>query len=174
MRTLRLISDAANRLALAACIACLLAMLAISFAGFFYMALIGEALSWTYSLARLFVPWLGMLSISVAFKAGEHVAMGMLVHVVPAPAGRALQRLSLAAIALFAAMLLWYGWEFFIQSDQYYMVSDQLQVHHRWVSACVPITGLLLLLHLPCGTQLLEAPALDTSIEDNGLPGAVR
>ena len=45
--------------------------LAISFIGFFYMAVTGEALSWTYSLARLFVPWIGMLSITVAFKAGE-------------------------------------------------------------------------------------------------------
>ena len=30
------------------------------------------------SLARLFVPWIGMLSITVAFKAGEHVAIGMI------------------------------------------------------------------------------------------------
>ena len=70
MHALRTLSDAVNRLAIAACVACVLAMLAISFAGFFYMALTGQALSWTYSLARLFVPWIGMLSITVAFKAG--------------------------------------------------------------------------------------------------------
>ncbi len=165
MHALRRLSDALNRVAIAASIACVLAMLAISFVGFFYMALTGDALSWTYSLARLFVPWIGMLSITVAFKSGEHVAMSTLVRMVPAPFARALQLLSLMALGLFAAMLLWYGWDFFVESNQYYMVSDQFQVHHRWVSACVPITGLLLLLHLPCGGRLLDAPRLDLSTE---------
>lgn len=170
MHALRRISDALNGAAIAFCIACVLAMLAISFIGFFYMAVTGQALSWTYSLARLFVPWIGMLSITVAFKAGEHVAMNMMLRLVPAGVARALQYASLVAIGAFAAMLLWFGWQFFIESSQYYMVSDQFQVHHRWVSACVPVTGLILLLHLPCGTRLLEPPHLDLSADEPAPP----
>ena len=149
-------------------------MLAISFAGFFYMALTGQALSWTYSLARLFVPWIGMLSITVAFKAGEHVAMNMLVRSVPPAATRLLQWLSVAAVAVFAVLLVWYGWIFFIESNQTYMVSDRIQVHHRWVSACVPVTGLILLLHLPCGTRLLEPLHLDLTTDEPPVAAADR
>ncbi len=170
MHALRALSDVVNRLAIGACIACVLAMLAISFAGFFYMALTGQALSWTYSLARLFVPWIGMLSITVAFKSGEHVAMNMLARSVPPAAASLLQWLSVAAVGVFAALLVWYGWTFFIESNQTYMVSDRIQVHHRWVSACVPVTGLILLLHLPCGTRLLEPLHLDLTTDQ--APGA--
>ena len=31
-----------------------------------------------------------------------------------------------------------------------------IQVDGRWVSACVPITGLILLIHVACGLDLLE------------------
>lgn len=174
MHALRTLSDAVNRLAIAACVACVLAMLAISFAGFFYMALTGQALSWTYSLARLFVPWIGMLSITVAFKAGEHVAMNMLVRRVPPAAARLLQWLSVAAVGVFAVLLVWHGWIFSIESNQTYMVSDRIQVHHRWVSACVPVTGLILLLHLPCGTRLLEPVHLDLTTDEPPVPAADR
>jgi TRAP-type C4-dicarboxylate transport system permease small subunit len=111
---LRRLSDALNRAA-------------ISFIGFFYMQGTGEALSWTYSLARLFVPWIGMLSITIAFKGGEHVTMNLLLGLVPAALTRAMQWASVGLIGLFALLLLWFGWDFFLGSNQYYMVSDQIR-----------------------------------------------
>lgn len=153
---LRALSDRVNRLVVAFCVACVLAMLSISFIGFFYMIVTGAALSWTYSLARLFIPWVGMLSITVAFKGGEHVAMSMLLRVLPARLALALRYASLGLIALFALLLVWFGWDFFISSRQIYMVSDQIQIHGRWVAACVPVTGLVLLVHLADGLNLLE------------------
>jgi TRAP-type C4-dicarboxylate transport system permease small subunit len=157
MRTaLKTLSDQVNRLTTAFCVACVLAMLSISFIGFFYMMVTGAALSWTYSLARLFIPWIGMLSITVAFKAGEHVAMSMLVRLLPAGLALVLRYASLGLIALFALLLVWFGWDFFISSGQMYMVSDQIQVHGRWVAASVPVAGLILLLHLADGLKLLE------------------
>ncbi len=148
-------SDALNRAVTVACVACILAMLAISFVGFFHGIATGEALSWTYSLARLFIPWIGMLSITVAFKGGEHVAMGMLADLAPAPLSLALRWASLGLVGVFALLLLWYGWEFFIGSSQVYMVSDQIRVHARWVAACVPVTGAILLVHLSSGLDLV-------------------
>lgn len=153
---LKALSDRVNRLVVAFCVACVLAMLSISFIGFFYMIVTGAALSWTYSLARLFIPWLGMLSITIAFKGGEHVAMGMLVRLLPARLALALRHASLILVGLFALLLLWFGWDFFVASRQIYMVSDQIQIHGRWVAACVPVTGLVLLVHLASGLALLE------------------
>lgn len=152
-----------NRCALFVCVLCVLAMLSISFAGFFYMAVTGEALSWTYSLARLFIPWIGMLSITVAFHSGEHVAMNILARLVPAPLVAVLNATVLASIGVFAALLLWFGWQFFATTTQIYMVSDKLQIHGRWVAACLPVSGAILLVHLVNGTRLLKPEQDDAS-----------
>ena len=157
----RAISDRLNRGVIAVCVVFVLAMLSISFIGFFYMVVTGAALSWTYSLARLFIPWIGMLSITVAFKSGEHVAMAVLLERLPAGLGAVLRYVVLAVVALFGLLLVWFGWEFVVNSTQYYMVSDQLQVHHRWVVACVPVTGLILLVHLASGLDLLTPRIVD-------------
>ena len=161
---MRTISAKVNKAALVCCILCVLAMLSISFAGFFYMLLTGDALSWTYSLARLFIPWIGMLSITVAFYGGEHVAMNILQRLVPSSMVIPLQVVSLVSVAVFAGLLLWLGWQFFVSTTQYYMVSDQLQIHGRWVAACVPVSGAILLIHLTNGAQLLKP-------RDDELPG---
>jgi TRAP-type C4-dicarboxylate transport system permease small subunit len=150
-----------NMVALMASVACVLAMLSISFAGFSYMLLTGDALSWTYSLARLFIPWIGMLSITVAFHDGEHVAMNLLARLLPASMVTMLRYASLAAVAVFAGLLLWFGWQFFASTTQYYMVSDQIQIHGRWVAASVPVSGAILLVHLVNGTAILEPVVTD-------------
>lgn len=157
------LSNSINRFALLCCVLCVLAMLSISFVGFFYMAVTGEALSWTYSLARLFIPWIGMLSITVAFHSGEHVAMNLLARLVPAPLVALLNVAVLVSVGVFAALLLWYGWQFFASTTQIYMVSDQLQIHARWVAASVPVSGAILLLHLVKGTRLLTPGRDQTS-----------
>lgn len=151
----RRFSDRVNAAALFACVGCVLTMLSISFIGFFYMLVTGEALSWTYSLARLFIPWIGMLSITVAFHGGEHVAMNLLERLLPPLLATILRYASLAVVAVFASLLLWFGWQYFSSTTQYYMVSDQLQIHARWVTACVPVSGAILLVHLVNGTAIL-------------------
>ena len=152
------ISTKLNQAVVAVCVACVLAMLGISFTGFFYMIVTGGALSWTYSLARLFIPWIGLLSITVAFVRGEHIAMTSLLAVLPARLAMILQRVNLILVAVFAVLMVWYGWLYLSNSTDYYMVSDQIQIHARWVVACVPVTGAVLLVHLLCGTDLLRTP----------------
>src|SRR5690625_7345915 len=56
------ISRVVNQVATAFCVGCVVAMLGISVIGAFYMVITGDALSWTYSLSRLFIPWLGLRS----------------------------------------------------------------------------------------------------------------
>lgn len=159
---LQALSDRLNRWVIGICIIFLLVMLAISFVGFLYQLLTDTALSWTYSLARLFVPWIGMLSISVAFKHGEHVAMGVLVHRLPPAVITAISYVNIAIIGLFALLLIWFGWQFFVSTTHYNMVSDQLQIHNRFVAACIPVTGLIMLCHLVSGRQLLDLTSINS------------
>jgi len=162
---LRAFSDGLDRLVTRFCIGCLLIMLAISFGGFFYQLITGAALSWTYSLARLFVPWIGMLSITVAFKRGEHVAMGALVTVLPSRVATWIGYANVVVIGVLALLLIWYGWAFFVSTTHYNMVSDQIQIHNRFVAACIPVTGLILLVHLVNGLHLLDLADAEAEVE---------
>jgi TRAP-type C4-dicarboxylate transport system permease small subunit len=145
-----------NRAAIVVCITCVVAMLAISFAGFTYTVLTGGALSWTYSLARVFLPWIGMISITIALYSGEHVAMTILVKLLPKPLLRVFAVACLVVIGVFALLLVWYGWQFFINARQTYMVSDMIQIPQYYTAVAVPLTGVITLLHLVNGYGLLE------------------
>ena len=161
----RAASDRLDRVVIGVCIACFLIMLTISFVGFFYQLVTGAALSWTYSLARLFVPWIGMLSITVAFKHGEHIAMAVLLQTLPTRVVTIISYANVVLIGVFALLLVWFGWQYFINATHYNMVSDQIQVHQRFVAACIPLTGLVLLVHLGQGLDLLELSSPEAEAE---------
>jgi TRAP-type C4-dicarboxylate transport system permease small subunit len=151
------VSDVLNRVVVAVCVGCLLVMLGISFIGFFYTLVSGDALSWTYSLARLFIPWIGLLSITVAFKRGEHIAMTSLLGLLPATVVSVLAMVNRAVLILFSVLLVWYGWRYLESSTDYYMVSDQIQIHSYWVAASLPVSGAILLVHALTARRAAEA-----------------
>ncbi len=166
------VSAGLDQVVMVVCIGCILVMLGISFVGAFYMAVTGDALSWTYSLARLFIPWLALLSITIAYRAGEHIAMASLLQVLPAGLRAALRVVNLGVAALFAGLLVWYGWAYAIRSRQLYMVSDQIQIDGRWVAAAVPVTGAILIVHMLCGRLMTEAaPGLHEPLAGDDLDG---
>ncbi|MDZ7843034.1 MAG: TRAP transporter small permease [Gammaproteobacteria bacterium] len=156
LKTARQLSAIVNQAAIVICVVCVLSMLAISFIGFLYTLVTGGALSWTYSLARVFLPWIGLISLTIALYSGEHIAMTLIVKLLPAPLVRLTAIVCLGVIALFAVMLMWYGWEFFTNARQTYMVSHMIQIPQYYTAIAVPLTGAITLLHLVNGFALLE------------------
>ena len=153
---LRRLSDGVNQVAIVLCVGCILAMLGISFTAFVYKLFTGSTLAWTYSLARLFLPWIGFLSMTISLRYGEHVAMTLLVRSLPRLLLKVAAGVCLAVIALFALMLTWYGWGYFQGATQVYMVSDQIRIPSKYTAIVVPISGVIILLHLVHGFALLE------------------
>ena len=145
-----------NVIVTAVCAAILVSMLCISFSGALYQVIVGDALSWTYSLARQFVPWIALLSITVAFRGGEHVAMKLVTNAMPAFLRTVLHVMTIAAIGVLGLVLLVYGIQFTVESDQLVMISDQIQFSQRWVTASLPVTGAIMLVHLAAGRALIE------------------
>ncbi|SEL44430.1 TRAP transporter small permease [Halomonas daqiaonensis] len=163
---LRRLSDGVNQVAIVLCVACILTMLGISFTAFVYKLVTGSTLSWTYSLARLFLPWIGFLSMTISLRYGEHVAMTLLVRSLPRVLLTVAAGLCLAVIALFGLMLVWYGWIFFEGANQVYMVSDQIQISAKFTAIVIPISGVIILLHLVQGFDLLEHFIDDDTVID--------
>ncbi|WP_136067813.1 TRAP transporter small permease [Modicisalibacter radicis] len=172
LATARRLSDVVNTACTVLCVGCVLGMLAISFVGFLYTLVTGSALSWTYSLARLFLPWIGLISITIALRSGEHVAMTLLVRLLPAPLVKVAAIASLAVMAFFALLMIWYGWGYFLNATQVYMVSDNIQISYHWTAVTVPLTGLIFLLHLVYGFELLEHFSDENALIDEALGDA--
>jgi TRAP-type C4-dicarboxylate transport system permease small subunit len=190
---LRRASDAVNRTTIAVCAVLLALMLLISAAGVALEAGLALAartghaelfesgiLAWLYSntrpsLFRLLLPWFAMLSITVAFKYGEHIAISALARGLPAWARGLMRGICFACIALFAVSLVWYGAGFFEHATNLYVLSDTLQVSHRWTAASVPVAGVILCVHLVDGLELLEERGVmaleEEGVQDDGRKG---
>ena len=110
---LKRISDMVNTIVIVFGVLFVVIMVVISATGILYQLVSGKALTWAYSLTRLFLPWLALLSVTVAFKSGEHVAISMAMKYLSPKLLRATQILNLALVGLFGAALVWYGLGFF-------------------------------------------------------------
>jgi TRAP-type C4-dicarboxylate transport system permease small subunit len=139
-------------------------MLVLSTTGITYQLIFGSALTWSYSLTRLFLPWLAMLSVTVAFKSGEHVAISMAIKYLSPKMVRATQVLNLTFVGLFAVALIWYGMVFFDNSTQLFMVSDTLQISHKWTALSIPVCGLIMCVHLLSGVSLVQHLDITTEL----------
>lgn len=179
LQSLRSVSDGLNRAVIALCVALVVAMLTLSTLGIFFetwLALAeylgvshwfrGGPVDWAFShtrpsLTRLVLPWLAMLSTTVAFKFGEHIAIALAVRNLPPRWFRAVQIVNLGAVAFYGVILAWYGYGFFVNSTQIFMVSELLQVSHKWTAASVPVAGMIMCVHLLSGISLIETRETD-------------
>jgi TRAP-type C4-dicarboxylate transport system permease small subunit len=162
---LQRISDIVNMIVVVLGVLFVVTMLVLSTIGITYQLVSGNALTWSYSLTRLFLPWLAMLSVTVAFKSGEHVAISMAIRYLSPKMLRATQYLNLILVGLFAVALIWYGMIFFENSTQLFMVSDTLQISHKWTALSIPVCGLIMCVHLLSGVSLVQHLDLTTELD---------
>ena len=162
---LQRISDIVNMIVVVLGVLFVVTMLILSTIGITYQLVSGSALTWSYSLTRLFLPWLAMLSVTVAFKSGEHVAISMAIRYLSPKMLRATQYLNLILVGLFAVALIWYGMIFFENSTQLFMVSDTLQISHKWTAFSIPVCGLIMCVHLLSGVSLVQHLDLTTELD---------
>jgi len=106
-----------------------------------------------------------MLSVTVAFKSGEHVAISMAIKYLSPKMVRATQFLNLTFVGLFAVALIWYGLVFFENSTQLFMVSDTLQISHKWTALSIPVCGLIMCVHLLSGVSLVQHLDITTELD---------
>jgi TRAP-type C4-dicarboxylate transport system permease small subunit len=171
---LRRVSDGLNRIVIFVTVSLVVVMLTTSTLGIVFEVIFNlfelfdaeesfrdSPLAWLYSqtrpsMTRLFLPWVAMLSVTVGFKTGEHVAIAMLVRKLKAPALTVVRAVNYAVVAIFGALLVWFGIGFFENATQYFMVSDTLQISHKWTNIVVPICGAIMCVHLLSGLSLVE------------------
>jgi TRAP-type C4-dicarboxylate transport system permease small subunit len=78
---------------------------------------------------------------------------------------RATQILNLALVGLFGVALVWYGLGFFENSTQLFMVSETLQISHKWTAISIPVCGLIMCVHLLSGLSLVQHLDITTELD---------
>ncbi|MFA5664110.1 TRAP transporter small permease [Castellaniella sp.] len=159
------ISDAANRvvIVLAALLLTVIFGITILAAGYKYTT--NTSLTWAIGINQVLLPWVAALSTTVALKYGEHIAMSFLVDRVPARVAALLRHVNYVLVGLLGILLLVYGYEFMLSSDQMIMISSSLQISGRWPAAALPVTGLVYCIHLLAGPQLLATHSIVEELE---------
>ncbi len=181
---MRRVSDTVDNIVIVVCAALVLVMLTISALGISFEitfnlfeffgateAFVNSPLDWIYSqtrpsMTRLFLPWLAMLSLTMALKRGEHVAIAMAIRNLRPGLLRGVKIVNLVVVGLFGAAMVWYGYFFFENSTQLFMISDTLQVSHKWTALSVPVCGLIVCVHLLSGVSLIEIHEFDEEVEE--------
>ena len=153
---LRRLSDWTNSLVLKASIALLVVMLGLSLTAIFYLIITGRPVTWGTSLTRLLLPWIAFLSITVTMKKHEHIGITLFIRFLPSSLKKTFALINRLILGLLGVSLVWYGIGFFMSSTQMLMITDTIQLSHKWTAIVVPLTGVIITIHVLGESDLIE------------------
>ena len=133
--------------------------------GIFFRYFLGNPLSWVLPISRLILVWIGLLSISIAFKEGQHIALGGFVSMLPMVIKKIILGLGYILILIYLFILVWEGFPIALQSTQLIMISAKFQIPTTWSMMAVPVSALINLIHLLPIPLLIQRNIKDKEIE---------
>ena len=142
------LSDWTDRISLFAAVAAIMAILVISIYGAFFRYVLDNPLPWPLPVERLLMVWAALLGIPAALKRGQHMGVEGLIQRLPGSLEKLVRYLNYVLISAFVLCLLWYGWLEFLGSTDLYMISADTRISSRWITAAIPVSALIQLIHL--------------------------
>jgi len=119
----------------------------------FFRYVLGMPLAWSFTLLKVLTVWGVMLSISVALKSGEHVAVEGVVRLLPRRYQKIVLMFGYLLIALYMVALVWQGFLLLMKPQGMILV---LNISYRWVLASVPVTAAIQLAHLLTSPLIIQ------------------
>ncbi|MDQ3398457.1 MAG: TRAP transporter large permease subunit, partial [Deinococcota bacterium] len=96
---------------------------------------------WTEEISLILMVWLSMLGSGLAVRAGEHLAVDVIVRQFPAAFRRLFMRAIWLLVAVFGIYLALYGWELSSRTMMQTFAATKLPV--GWMYMGIPLGGLL-------------------------------
>lgn len=119
-------------------------MICVTFAQVVFRYVIAAPLPWSEELARYCFVWIVFLGGAIGLSGGIHLGVDLIVNLLPAPVRRALDALTSALIAAFAATVIYASWP--VLSMNMLQRSPALGVQMTYVYAAIPISMALIFL----------------------------
>lgn len=102
-----------------------------------------HSLSWSEEVGRYIFVWISFLGLAVAFKAGTHVTLDLLLKYLQGVSRRTLELLNGALIVILSSAIFYSGLKLFFLGMR--QKSPALKLPMHWVYIVVPASGLILL-----------------------------
>lgn len=119
-------------------------MLIIIFSQVVARYIFGYSLTWSEEIGRYIFVWITFLGMTVAFRAGSHVALDFLCKSLSGLPRKMLETVNGLLILLLAAAIVYSGWNLFLLGMR--QKSPALKIPMQWVYIVVPVSGVILLI----------------------------
>lgn len=121
----------------------MVAMLVIIFSQVVARYVFQFSLTWSEELGRYIFVWMTFLGMTVAYRAGAHVALDIICAMLKNCARKTLETINDILVIILASAIVISGYNLFLLGMR--QKSPALKLPMQWVYIIVPISGLLLL-----------------------------
>lgn len=122
----------------------------------FFRYALRNPLPWPVPVSRILLIWIALLGISVAFKAGEHVAVEGVVRALPMRYQKTILLFDYFIIGLWASVVVWQGWLTTSHATQMMTITRALQIQFKWRLMAVPVSAVIQLIHLLASPAIIQ------------------
>lgn len=112
----------------------------------FFRYVLGSSLSWSEESARYLFIWIVMLGASMGVKEGFHVSVTLFINKLPAVLRRIVDTVFTLFLGVMALVMVIYGYS--IANTVAIQVSPAIRLSMFWVYLSVPVSGVLIIIHL--------------------------
>lgn len=158
LRTIKLILD---RLLLVVALTLLAVMIVIIIYQVFSRQILNTTPSWSEELSRLLFVWVGLLGIAYGFKEKLHIALGLVVNMMPEKVQDIFDYFAKVLVIFFGVIMIYYGWNFTILMGNNIMPGTGLSSSVTYLS--IPVTGLYVTMY---GILLLFQKGMHQELDD--------
>ncbi len=120
----------------------MVAMMTVIFAQVVARYAFQHSLSWSEEIGRYIFVWITFLGMVLAYRAGAHVALDLLLAHLKGVSKRTLQLLNLSLIIVLAAAIFLSALQLFELGTM--QESPALELPMHWVYSVIPVSGVLL------------------------------
>ena len=146
MKGIKALSDKVNQIVKLIGFVQLSIMTVIIILQVFYRYVLGSSLSWSEECARYLFIWIVMLGASMGVKEKSHVAVTLFKDWLPFRIRTGVDILFTIMIGVMAAVMIIYGWS--ITQTVSIQLSPAIRISMFWVYLAIPVSGLLMMVHL--------------------------
>lgn len=161
MKALKLIKLILDRLLLALSLSLLAVMVAIIIYQVFSRQILSSTPSWSEELSRTLFVWVSFLGIAYGFKEKLHIALGLIVGMMPEKIQDIFDYFAKVIVILFGVIMIYYGWNFTALMSNNIMPGTGLPSSVLY--AAIPVSGFYVTLY---GIALLFQKGMHQNFDD--------
>ncbi|WP_077324666.1 TRAP transporter small permease [Virgibacillus siamensis] len=161
MKLLQIVKKGLDRLLLIAALAMLAAMVVLIIIQVFSREFFSYTPSWSSEISRVLFVWVSFLGIAYGFKEKLHIALGLIVNMMPEIIQDIFDVLAKIIVIGLGILMIYYGWQFTMLTGKSTMPGSGLPSSVLY--AAIPVSGFFVVIN---GIELLFKKGMHQDLTD--------